>query len=156
MIYEFEPLSKDNQELMLKAPAFIAILIAGADNSIDSREVNRAVELVNVKTFSEKQDLQTYYHEVEKTIERDIKSIIDTLPDTAEERNALISAELAKLNPAMGKIKAKFAHDLYTSWKGYAGNIARAWGGIIGINSVNRHEEKWVNLPMINEPAQAQ
>jgi len=156
MIYELETLSKENQELMLKAPAFIAVLIAGADNNIDPQEVHRAVELVNVKTFSEKQDLQTYYHEVEKTIARDINSIIDTLPKTAEERNPIISAELAKLNPALAKVKAKFAHDLYISWKGYAGSIARAWGGIMGINSVNRHEEKWVNLPMINEPAQAQ
>jgi hypothetical protein len=156
MIYEFEPLSKQDQELMLKAPAFIAVLIAGADNDIDPQEVHRAVELVNVKTFSEKQDLQTYYNEVEKTIERDINSIIDALPKSADERNPIISAELAKLNPALSKIKAKFAHDLYNSWKGYAGSVARSWGGIMGINSVNSHEKEWVNLPMLNEPAQAQ
>lgn len=155
MIYEFEPLSKEDQELMLKAPAFIAVLIAGADNNIDPQEVNRAVELVNVKTFSEKQDLQTYYHEVEKTIEKDIKSIIDTLPTNADERNPLISAELAKLNYALGKIKPRYANDLFNSWKGYAGSVARAWGGIMGINSVNRDEEQWVDLPMLNEPARA-
>ncbi len=156
MIYEFEPLSKENQELMLKAPAFIAVLMAGADNDIDPQEVNRAVELVKIKTFSEKQDLQTYYYEVEKTIEKDINSILNVLPKTAEERNPLISAELAKLNAALGKIKNKYAHDLYNSWKGYANSIARAWGGIMGINSINAHEEAWINLPMLNEPAQAQ
>ena len=155
MIYELEPLNKEDKELIMKTPAFIAVLMAGADNDIDPQEVNRAVELVNVKTFSEKQDLQTYYQEVEKTIERDINSIIDALPKTAEERNPIISDELAKLNHALGKIKASYAHDLYKSWKGYAGSVARSWGGIMGINSVSNHEEKWVNLPMLNEPAQA-
>lgn len=155
MIYEFEPLSQDSQQLMMKAPAFIAVLIAGADDDIDPQEVNRAVELVNVKTFSEKQDLQTYYQKVSETIEKDINSIIDTLPKTAAERNPLISAELAKLNAPLASIKAKFAHDLYHSWKGYANSVARAWGGIMGINAVNRDEKEWVGLPMLNEPAQA-
>jgi hypothetical protein len=156
MIYEFETLSQESQQLMMKAPAFIAVLIAGADDDIDPQEVNRAVELVNVKTFSEKQDLQTYYQKVSETIEQDIHSIIDTLPKKASERNPLISDELAKLNAPLAAIKAKFARDLYSSWKGYAGSVARAWGGIIGINAVNRDEEKWVDLPMLNEPAQAQ
>lgn len=155
MIYEFEPLNNEEKELMLKAPALIAVLIAGADDKIDQRELNRAIELVNIKTFSEKQDLQLYYQEVHKTIEKDIDAVIAALPGTADTRNPVISEELGKLNAALASIKPKFAHDLYVSWKGYSKKVAQAWGGVMGYKSISRHEEMWVNLPMINEPAQA-
>ena len=55
MIYEFENLTKEEQDMILKAPALIAVLVAGVDDVIESRELKRAVELVNIKTFSEKQ-----------------------------------------------------------------------------------------------------
>ena len=156
MIYEFEPLNKEEKDVLLKAPALIAVLIAGADDSIDQHELKRAVELVNIRTFSEKQDLHPYYQEVEKTIQQDIADIIAALADTATERNPIISDELAKVNKLLLRIKAKFARDLYASWISYAHLIAQSWGGVMGINSVGLHEKQWRDLPMINEPAAAE
>lgn len=156
MIYEFEPLNQEEKEGLLKAPALIAVLIAGADNNIDQHELKRAIELVNIRTFSEKQDLQPYYQEVEKTIQQDIADVIAALPVTAEERNQVISDELAKTNKALSRVKAKFAGDLYSSWKSYAHLVAQSWGGVMGINSVSLHEKQWIDLPMINEPASAE
>lgn len=152
MIYEFENLTKEEQEMMLKAPALIAVMIAGADNRIEPQELKRAVELVNIKTFSEKQDIQPFYEEVAKTINQDIDAVVGALPGSSDERNAVISDELAKLNKIFPRLKGKFAHDLYASFKHYAHMVAQSWGGILGIASVSAQEKKWVNLPMINEP----
>lgn len=152
MIYEFENLTKEEKDMMLKAPALIAVMIAGADNRIEPQELKRAVELVNIKTFSEKQDIQPFYEEVAKTINQDIDAVVGALPGGAEERNAVISDELAKLNKIFSRLKGKFAHDLYASLKHYAHMVAQSWGGILGIASVSAQEKKWVNLPMINEP----
>ena len=152
MIYEFENLTQAEKDMMLKAPALIAVMIAGADNRIEPQELKRAIELVNIKTFSEKQDIQPFYHEVEKTINQDIDAVVAALPGGADERNAVISDELAKLNGVFPRLKSKFARDLYTSLKHYAHMVAQSWGGILGIASVSAQEKKWVNLPMINEP----
>ncbi|MDL5047846.1 hypothetical protein QQ054_17660 [Oscillatoria amoena NRMC-F 0135] len=155
MIYEFEPLTQDEKEMMLKAPALIAVLIAGADNTIEQQELNHAVKLVNIKAFSEKLDLQPYYHEVENTIQQDIEEAIAALPQSSAERNAIINDELAKLNTVLPRLKHKFAHDIYNSWKSFAHSVARSWGGILGINAVSEHEKQWIDLPMINEPMAA-
>lgn len=156
MIYEFEPLTQEEKDMMLKAPALIAVLIAGADNKIEPHEVNRAIELVNIRTFSEKLDLQPYYDEVSKTVKQDIDDVVAALPGTADERNAVISDELAKLNPVLARLKYKFAHDMYGSWKSFAHRVAQSWGGVMGINSIGLHEKKWIDLPMLNEPAAAE
>jgi hypothetical protein len=153
MIYEFEPLTRDEQEQMLKAPSLIAVLIAGADDKIDNHELKRAVELVKVKTFSEKPGLREYYKEVSNTIEQDIDDVLAALPGDAAGRNEVLSAELFLLNKSLSRLKPKFAHDVYASWKHYAHMIAQSWGGILGINSISLHEKAVKDLPMINEPA---
>lgn len=152
MIYELEPLTQEEKEMVLKAPALITVLIAGADDAIVPQEINKAIELVNIKTFSEKLDLQPYYEEVAKTIEQDINDVIEALPGTAAERNSVISDELAKLNKVLARLKPAFSHDLYTSWKGFAHRVAQSWGGVLGINSISIHEKEWVDLPMLQEP----
>jgi hypothetical protein len=152
MIYEFENLTKEEQDMMLKAPALIAVLVAGVDDVIESRELKRAVELVNIKTFSEKQDLKPYYQEVDKTISSDIDDVIAALPENADERTPIISDELAKLNDVFPRLKPKFAHDLYASWKHYAHMVAQSWGGVFGINSIHFKERQVIGLPMLHEP----
>ena len=152
MIYEFENLTAGEQELMLKAPALIAVLVAGVDDKIEPHELKRAVELVNTKTFSEKQDLKPYYQEVDKTISADLDSIIAAMPKTADERNPIISEELARLNHIFPRLKSKFAHDLYASWKHYAHMVAQSWGGVFGINSIHYKERQVIELPMLHEP----
>ncbi|MBK8292958.1 MAG: hypothetical protein IPK96_20495 [Flammeovirgaceae bacterium] len=42
MIPEFEELSQAEIELMHKAPILVCILIAGADDHIDNREIKKA------------------------------------------------------------------------------------------------------------------
>lgn len=152
MIYELEPLTQEEKEMVLKAPALITVLIAGADDNIVYEEISKAIELVNIKTFSEKLDLQPYYEIVAKTIEQDINDVIEALPGTASERNGVISDELAKLNKLLSRLKPDFSQDLYTSWKGLAHKVAQSWGGILGINSISNHEKQWIGLPMLQEP----
>jgi hypothetical protein len=156
MIYEFEPLTQEEKEMMLKAPALIAVLIAGADDHIEGHELKRAVELVNIRTFSEKLDLQPYYQEVEKTIKKDIDDAIAVLPADEEGRTKVIVGELEKLNRVLSKVKFKFSHDLYVSWKSFAHRVAHSWGGVMGINAVSLHEKKWIDIPMIGEPSVAE
>jgi len=45
MIDEFKELSQEEVDLMLKVPALVCILIAGADNKIDQTEIKEAIAL---------------------------------------------------------------------------------------------------------------
>ena len=51
MIPEFEELSQAEIELMHKAPILVCILIAGADDHIDNREIKKALLLTENGSF---------------------------------------------------------------------------------------------------------
>ena len=47
MISELEELNKQEYRLLYDAPLLVSILIAGADNNIDKKEIDRAAVLLN-------------------------------------------------------------------------------------------------------------
>jgi len=49
MIQEFDELSQAEIELMYQAPILVCILIAGADDHIDNREIKKALALTEKK-----------------------------------------------------------------------------------------------------------
>ena len=152
MIKEFEGLREDEINILLKAPAYVAILIGGADGTIDKKEYAEAVEILKIKQSKAREQLLDYFHEVGKTFKEDFDQLIDELPDDVGERTREISAELRKLNVILPKIDKTFSIKLYASLKEYAKRIAEASGGVLGYLSVSYEESQLLELKMIHEP----
>ena len=51
MIPEFEPLREDEIEVVVKAPVYVAILIAGADGNIDKSERKEAINIARKRLW---------------------------------------------------------------------------------------------------------
>ena len=58
MIPEFDKLSQSEIELMHKAPILVCILIAGADDNIDNKEIKGAIALTEKKQKRSKSKVQ--------------------------------------------------------------------------------------------------
>ena len=153
MIPEFQNLTEEEADLMYKVPALVCILIAGADNRIDGREVEEAILLSRMKQTRARKDLIDYYREVGKTFQEQLSAYIEELPDDAEERTQWISDELAKINPILKKIDKNFAIKFYASMQDVAKKIAEASGGVLGLLKVSHSESKLITLPMIKDPS---
>ena len=153
MIKEFENLREDQIDTLLKAPVYVAILVAGADGNIDKQERKEAIEVARSKQSRAREQLVDYYKEVGQTFEEDFNRLISELPDNPEERSKVISAELRKLNFIFPLIDKSFAAKLYGSLKDQAKKIAEASGGILGYLSVSYEEAKLIELRMINDPS---
>ena len=67
MVKELGQLVASEVELMMKAPLLVCILIAGADNNIDKKEIKAAIELA--KRGKAKRSLSGYYQEVSEDFE---------------------------------------------------------------------------------------
>ncbi len=153
MITEFSTLRDDEIEVLLNAPVYVAILIAGADGEIDNKEIKQSIELVHGKQSRERAQLIEFYKEVGKTFEDKFFALSKDLPTGVDERNSAIISELRKLNHILPKIDHNFAVKMVASLKDMAKKIASASGGVLGYMSVSYEEAKLVELDMLKDPA---
>jgi hypothetical protein len=153
MIPEFDGLREDEIELLLKAPIYVSIMIAGADGLIDDRERKEAIETARSKQVRARAQLIDYYKEVANDFDLKMESLIRELPDDAEKRTSDIISELRKLNRILPKVDKTWSTTFYASLKDMAKRVAEASGGILGYLSVSYDEAKLVELKMIDDPS---
>ncbi len=151
MILEFKSLREDEIEVVLKAPIYVSILIAGADGKIDKQEKKEAIEIARNKQSRSREQLATYYKIVGQRFETDFNNLINDLPAGVEERTSAITTELRKLNFILLKIDKKFSIKLIASLKELAKKIAEASGGVLGYLAISYEESRLMELKMIKD-----
>jgi hypothetical protein len=151
MIKELESLKESEVELMLKAPVVLCILIAGADGTIDRREIKEAIN-VTVKK-KDKTILDNYFKEVSQDFEDKLKILLQSYPYQSAQRNPILIQELSQLNPILQKLDKSFSKPFYDMLKELAEKIAGSSGGLWGLMSVDSEEAKYIRLPMLDDPA---
>ncbi|MEQ6168658.1 MULTISPECIES: hypothetical protein [unclassified Ekhidna] len=151
MIPEFEPLREDEIQVLLKAPVYVAILIAGADGKIDKSERREAIDVARTKQSRSREQLSAYYKLVGEKFEENFNVLVDELPSGTEARISAITSELRKLNFILQKVDKNFAIKLIASLKDLAKKIAEASGGVLGYLSVSYEEARLMELKMLKE-----
>lgn len=152
MIPEFSELNQEEKDLIYALPIYVAVLIAGADGTIDSNEIKKAVSLSGLQTMKARKELIEYYRIVNTDYEDKLKMTIANLPAGSKEREKLLIEEISKVNAVFPKIESSFAIKLYASLKEIAKHIAEASGGVFGYMSVGYEESKLIDLKMIKKP----
>ncbi|MBN4081693.1 hypothetical protein JYU23_01030 [bacterium AH-315-C07] len=154
MIPEIENLDQSEKDLLYKAPILVTVLIAGADDLIDSKEKESAVlsAKFNYQTLISEPKLEEFYETVTEDFLGKLTAVVNELPPEAAIRNPIISAELMKLNEILPKLDAEFAILYYDSLKALSVKVAEASGGFLGLGSVSSEEQEWVELSMISAP----
>jgi hypothetical protein len=153
MIPAFDKLNDAEVETMLRAPLLVCILIAGADGTIDRKEMQKAVELSKKKSNKVRGTLAEYYRMVTEDFEDKLKIVMQSLPLDDKERNHEISEELGNINQIMPRLEKNLAREFHLSLRYIAAQIAESSGGLLGIKSIGEEEEHYVELPMIKAPA---
>lgn len=153
MITEFENLETEEQDLMFNLPIYVSVLVAGADGTIDSNELQKAVSLANSKASKARKQLLDYYNVVNQNFEDKLKMAIANLPNGVREREAALIDKLSSSNSVFNKLDKAFAVKLYASLKDMAKQVAEASGGVFGYMSVGYEESKVVDLKMIEDPS---
>jgi hypothetical protein len=153
MITFFEKLREDEVKLMYRTPLLVSILIAGADNKIDKKEIKEVVSLTKIKQSKGRNLLLDYYQEIGETFEADLNEEIASLPAAADKRNNYIVEELRRLNIILPKLDRNFAIEFYESMKEIAHTVAHASGGIFGYLTVGTEESRYMELNFVRNPA---
>jgi hypothetical protein len=153
MMRELEKLLPSEADLMLKAPLLVCILIAGADDDIDRKEIKKAIQLTQEKQRRSKSKLVEFYQLMAEDFEDKLKVLTQSFPARATQRGPVIATELEGLNAILKKISKPLALEFYKSLLEIAQKIASSSGGLLGMKSVGSEEAKYVSLLMIKDPA---
>lgn len=151
MIKEFEKLREDEVDVLLKAPVYVAILIAGADGEIDKSERQEAIDIAQNRQSRAREQLTDYYKLIDFNTQ--FEKVLKTLPAGVEERNMAIIRELRKLNFILKKTDRPFAVKLHASLKDLAKKIAEASGGVLSYLTISYEEAKLMELKFLQDPA---
>lgn len=130
----------------------VCILIAGADGKIDKKEINQAMIFAEKKQRRSLSSVSVLFREISKDFEDKLKSLIQSFPYEATQRNPLIVEELAEINQILRKIDPSFAQEYYKTLLSIAESIATSSGGLLGYNSIGSEEAHFIKLSMIKDP----
>jgi len=130
--------------------AYIAVLIAGADGKMDTKELAWAEKIVQIRSFSGDERLFHLHEEITKELPGKIKEVIGSMPQDLPTRNKAFSAEIEKLNPILASLDPFMGSYLYKGFLSFAERIAKSSGGFLSFFAIGPEEKKWIKLPMLH------
>ncbi len=152
MLYQLRNLSEEEKSVVKKSPVWVTLLIACADHDIEENEIDRAKEIMHIKSFATNTDVKDIYKELKLNIDEEIDVALKSLSPNGDERLKYIEEHLSRLNDIFPKMEGGFAKQLYKSLRSLAFNVAKSDGGFFGIGSISDQEEIYMKLPMLNQP----
>ncbi len=153
MVPELDKLTASEVELVYKSPMLVCILIAGADGKIDRKEIKEALSFAEKRHRTSISSVSVFFKEISKDFEDKLKSLIQSYPYEATQRNPLIVEELTGLNQIWFKVESSFAQEFYKTLLRIAESIASSSGGLLGYKSIGLEEARYVKLSMLKDPS---
>lgn len=153
MVPELDRLSASEVELIYKTPMLVCILIAGADGEIDKKEIKQAMTFAEKKHKRSLSSVSVLFKEISHDFEDKLKSLIQSYPYEATQRNPLLVEDLSSINAVLKKLDPSFAQEYYKTLLSIAESIATSSGGLLGYNSIGAEEAQFIKLSMIKDPA---
>lgn len=152
MLYQLQNLSAEEQTLVQRSPIWVTLLIACADYDIKEEEIDRAKEIIHIKSFAVQNDVKNLYKNLDEHVDEEIDFALKSLSADGAERMLFLEQHIAKLNDIFPKLDHTYAKQLYNSLVSLATSVARAEGGLFGIHKIGQDEAKYIHLPMLQKP----
>ena len=128
MIKQLEKLSKEDRQLLYKAPVLVSVLASSSFNEVKINKSQKAdaIKLAHLKTFTAMPLLIPYYAEVEKDFKETFeKAIQEYFPFDETKRNEL-KKEMDKISSVINKLDKEYAEALGKSFERYAKHVKKA------------------------------
>lgn len=152
MLHQLQKLSEEEQTLVRRSPIWVTLLIACADYDIDEAEIDRAKEIIHIKSLTIKNDVKDLYKDLNEHADEEIDLALKSLVAGGKERLVFLEQHIAKLNDIFPKLDHAYSVQLHTSLLSLATSVAQSEGGIFGIRRISADEAKYIHLPMLDKP----
>ena len=126
MMKNFKELDKEDQEQLLKYPAYIALLAVSKDARIDEDEKAAAEKFLHIKTYSADPLFIEFYKEADKQFEKNIQELERKLPADRDARKLAIQYELACLEVILTQLEPEYARLMHESMRSFKEHVSKA------------------------------
>ena len=130
-MYSFKKLSIQENEALLKFPAYISLLAANNNYKLDKTEQKSAIKFAHIKTFSCDPLLTDFYREADKVFENNIMQLDRDLPKEYDKREAAIKKELLNLEMIVLKLGKEFTSTMHRSMKSFKEHVSKAHHNVL-------------------------
>ncbi len=152
MLYQLQKLSSEEQTSVKRSPIWVTLLVACADFDIQEKEIDRAKEIIHIRSYALQSDLKNLYRELDADIEQEIDQALVSVPAVGKDRIEYLKKKISELNSIFLKLDSTFNKQLYTSLKSLAVAVAQSDGGLFGISRISDEEKQYISLPMLRKP----
>ncbi len=126
MIKQFEKLTQEEKEFLLKAPILFSVLSTSKDHEISKEKKADAIKLAHLKTFTADPLLLPYYTEVEKNFKMYFETILKKYMPFDDAKREALKEEINLLNSIISKLDKDFARTLHKSLSKYAEHVKKS------------------------------
>lgn len=126
MIKQFEKLTNEERELLLKAPVLVSVLASCSSNKVNKAQKADAIKLAHLKTFTANPLLLSYYAAVEKTFKDEFEAAIKKYFPFDDANRKDLKVELERVNLVIGKLDKEYAQVLHNSLNRYSNHVKKA------------------------------
>jgi hypothetical protein len=118
---EIDKLNPEDKDILLRAPAVVAILAAISDDGeVSKHEKAESIKISHLRTFTSEEMLRNFYTEAEKVFEKNFDDIMSKLPEEWTDKEDYLEAEITELNKVLPKLNRVYAEGLVNSLKSFA------------------------------------
>ena len=127
----FNSLSVQDNEELLKFPAYISMLAANNNVKMDEVEKKAAFKIAHIKTFSCDQSLTKFYKEASRAFEKNVEQLVKVLPKEIDKRESVIRRKLLNLEKIISKLGKEQALIFHHSMKSFTEHVSKAHHSVI-------------------------
>jgi hypothetical protein len=127
----FKDLSMQENEELLKFPAYISLLAVNMNGKLDEAEIKSAIKFSHIKTYSSDPLLGEYYSEADRVFENNIEQITKKLSTEKDNWKASIESELLNLEKIVSKLGNEYASIMQRSMKSFKDHVAKAHDSVL-------------------------
>jgi hypothetical protein len=127
----FKKLSVQENQALLKFPAYISLLAANSDGKLDETEKKSAIKFAHTKTFSCDPLLTEFYKEADKVFANTIEQLDKDLPKEKDSREAAIKKELLNLEKIVSKLGKDYTLTMHHSMKSFKEHVSKAHHNVL-------------------------
>lgn len=126
MITEFEYLSAEEREQLLRAPVLISLLVSCSPNMINETKKRDAIKLAHLRTFTAPPSLRPYYEAVDPIFKPEFEKAEKLYFPFDQENRDTVKRELKHIYQLMEKLDVEYANLLLKSFETYSRHIRKS------------------------------
>lgn len=127
----FKNLSVQENESLLKFPAFLCLLAANSEYQLNHIEKKMDLDFAYTKSFSFDPLLAKFYKKADKVFGHTVKQLNKELPSEMIKRDETIKKELLNIDKIVLKLGKEYASIMFTSMQSFKEHVSLAHHNVL-------------------------